>query len=141
MNERMKDMKRIIMILMAVALVALPTMAQSFSSKRSVDNDQQAAQSFSTTEPFRSTSAMQTSGSVYSANPVLNENGTAYNPSEAAMSAHIQNGPRKVIGTNQDGGPTNDESSPIGDAVLPLMLMAIAFCGYIALRRRKALKR
>ena len=142
MNERMKDMKRIIMILMAVALVALPTMAQSFSSKRTVDNDQRAAQSFTTTEPFRSTSAMQTSGSVYSANPVLNENGTAYNPSEAAMSAHIQSGPRKSLGDNpSDPGKTTDESSPIGDAVLPLMLMAVAFCGYIALRRRKALKR
>ena len=138
MNERMKDMKRIIMILMAVALVALPTMAQSFSSKRSVDNDQQAAQSFTTTEPFRSTSAMQTSGSVYSANPVLNENGTAYNPSEAAMSAHIQSGPRKSLGDNPtDPGSTNDENSPIGDAVWPLMLMALAYMGLRVFRARK----
>ena len=130
------------MILMAVALVALPTMAQSFSSKRTVDNDQRAAQSFTTTEPFRSTSAMQTSGSVYSANPVLNENGTAYNPSEAAMSAHMQNGPRKSYGNNQDGGTTTDESSPIGDAVLPLMLMACAYLAFrVARRRREALTR
>jgi len=29
----------------------------------------------------------------------------------------------------------------IGDAVLPLSLMALAFCGVVALRRRKAVKR
>ncbi len=129
-------MKKIVMILMAVALVALPTMAQSFGSKRSVDNDQQAAQSFSTTEPFRSTSAMQTSGSVYSANPTLNGDGTAYNPSEAAFSARSQGGLRKD-GSGTPTTPSGTEGEqPIGDAVLPLLLMACAYLAFRVARRR-----
>lgn len=128
------------MILMAVALVALPSMAQSFSSKRSVDNDQQAAQSFSTTEPFRSTSAMQTSGSVYSANPTLNDDGTAYNPVAAAENTSSAKAGR---GVRKDGLPSTpntegqQDNTPIGDAVLPLMLMALAYLGVRVFSRRK----
>ena len=120
-------MKRIMMIIMAVALVALPTIAQSFG-----EQEQPKAQ-------FQSTSVMQTSGSVYASQPAINEDGTAYNPSATPASS----GPRKAGSlppkpTNQEGDTGN---TPVGDAVLPLMLMALAFCGVIYLRRRKALNR
>ena len=138
MSENYMDMKRLMMILMAAALVALPTMAQSFGSKRSVEQDQQAAQSYTTTEPFRSTSAMQSSGSVYSANPTLNEDGTAYNPSEAAYSARSQNGLRKNgSGTPTTPGNGTEGEQPLGDAVWPLMLMALAYLGVRVSRARK----
>ena len=133
-------MKRLMMILMAAALIALPTMAQSFGSNRSVENDQQAAQSYTTTQPFRSTSAMQSSGSVYSANPSIGSDGTAYNPVTSNPS-----GPRKakkevfdpskpVIDEKTDSGNT-----PIGDAVWPLMLFAGAYLAWsLFFRRRRA---
>ena len=137
-DERMKDMKRIIMILMAAALIALPAMAQSFGSKRSVENDQQAAPNFTTTQPFRSTSAMQTSGSVYSATPVLNENGIATYGNETGISGFSA----KDFGHIRRDPGTEEEfiEQPLGDAVLPLMIMALAFCGVVYLRRKKALK-
>ncbi len=122
-------MKRIVMILMAVALVALPTMAQGFRTQ--VDDKVQ-------TQAFQSTSTMTPVGSVYSANPTLNEDGTAYNPSEAASPAKAGGGPRK-IGPSVSETPDPTDQVPVGDAVLPLMLMALAFCGIVYYRRRKTL--
>ena len=115
-------MKKIMMILMAVALVALPTMAQSFGEQEQP------------TTTFQSTSTMTPSGSAYSANPSLNENGVATAPSAARAGG----GPRKS-GLFPDAPSTEGEqgNTPIGDAVLPLTLMALAFAGVIALRRRK----
>jgi len=82
---------------------------------------------------FQSTSTLQGSGSTYSATPALNADGMAvYNASEAAQT-QAPSGPRRVGPTTPKGDPT-----PLGDAVLPLMLMALAFGGVIYLRRRKA---
>ena len=128
------DMKRLMMILMAVALVALPAMAQSFGSKRSVENDQQAAQSY-TTEPFRSTSAMQGSGSVYSANPMLDANGNASYGGESSSGSS----PKDYGRMRRDPGTESEwvDSQPLGDAVWPLMLMALAYLGVRVFRARK----
>ena len=116
---------RIVMIIMAVALIALPTMAQQ--------------------QEWKSTSTMQGTGSSYV--PQISAVG-ATTVSEMATTtetyspAKAPGGPRR-IGENDDDWGTNphvgegDEGSPIGDAVLPLMLMAIAFGGHIAIRRRK----
>ena len=122
----MKDMRKlVIMMIMGVALMALPTMAQQ--------------------QEWKSTSAMQTSGSSYT--PQVNAVGAAtvgematttetYSPSTAPS------GPRRTTGNNQNPGHTEDESSPIGDAVLPLMLFAGAFlCMRVFLRRKRALSR
>ena len=117
-------MKRIVMILMAVALIALPTMAQSFSQE-----DQLQTQ-------FQSTSTLQGSGSAYSANPSLNADGTAYNPAEASTQAQspaqAPRGPRKMT---TPGAGTTDQ--PVGDAVLPLLLFACAYLGWSLFRARK----
>ena len=126
MNERNNIMKKIMMIVVMVAAVVLPTMAQQF---RTSDQPQ--------TE-FQSTSTMQTSGSAYASQPMLNADGTAYNP--AAAVTPMPDGPRKSFGDNQDPG-YKDSASPIGDAVLPLTLMALAFAGLMYLRRRKAVNR
>lgn len=122
----MKNMKRVVMIIMAVALVSLPTMAQKFK-----EHDQKSVQ-------FQSTSTMAPVNSQYSAQPMLNEDGMAYNPA-TQTSTRSGSGPRKLPGM-----PDNSEyqdNTPLGDAVLPLMLMALAFCGIVALRRRRALNR
>ena len=127
MNERKIDMKaRIVMILMAVALIALPTMAQQ--------------------QEWQSTSAMQTSGSTYS--PQINAIGAegAYQmATTTTTNTYNPGGPHRAKmddddpwGTNQDSGE-KDEGSPIGDAMLPLSLMAMLFAGVVYTRRKKAL--
>ena len=118
---------KIVMIIMAVVLYALPTMAQNME--------------------FRSTSTMQGSGNYVA--PV-----TAVGASSAATSyspAKAPGGPRRVEtpggGSSGEGGTghnnpgTGGYDSPIGDAVLPLTLMALAFCGVVYYRRKKALNR
>jgi len=123
-------MKRIVMIIMAVALVALPTMAQSFGQ-----NDQLQTQ-------FQSTSTLQGSGSTYSANPSLNADGTAYNPAEASAPAHAPragSGPKKASMGLPDLPDTTgkQDNTPIGDPVLPLLLFAGAYLAWNLFFRRK----
>ena len=115
--------------------MALPAMAQSFGNKRSVENDQQAAQNYITTQPFRSTSAMQGSGSVYSANPTVSADGSAYSP----ISSDMPNRGLRKTGTlpNEPDEKDDQDNTPIGDAVLPLMLMALAYLGMRVFRARK----
>ena len=123
--------KLVIMMIMAVALIALPTMAQQ--------------------QEWKSTSAMQTSGSTYT--PQVTEVGAtavagSATTTESYSPAKAPGGPRKVEGVGGgEGGSghsnpgTGDPGSPIGDAVLPLLFLSLAFCGVIYLRRRKALSR
>ena len=61
--------------------------------------------------------------------------GASYSPSKAPSR------PRRSDewGTNQDGGD-KDPGSPIGDAMVPLMVMAAAMAGVVYLRRRRAIK-
>ncbi len=79
--------------------------------------------------------------------------GSAYSPQVTAVGATTvscnvtttetyspTNGPRRVIGTNPDGGEGSNDS-PIGDAMVPLMLCALAFCGVVYFRRKRALNR
>ena len=113
---------------MVALLVSAPTMAQAEAQQ---PNDNQ----------FRSTSTMVGSGSNYSATPTINAGGTANAPTFGG------GGPRyapKPINNDDDWDRRADEdgigrgiSTPVGDAVLPLMLMAVAFAGVIYLRRRK----
>ena len=122
-------MKRIVMIIMAVALIALPTMAQE--------------------DLWQSTSTMQGSGSAYSSQ--INAVGATgvsdmATTTESNSPSKAPSGPRKSgsYGDLFDLGGDTDPSNefPIGDAVLPMLLCAAVFCGVIALRRRReALKR
>lgn len=112
--------------------MALPTMAQTFGTKYAEKPS----------VVFQSTSTMMGSGSTYSANPTLNTDGTAYYNGAAAS------GPRRVKmdgttptpnpGDPESGEQDNTEPGPVGDAVLPLLLMALAFCGVVYMRKRKA---
>lgn len=88
-------------------------------------------------QDWQSTSVMQGSGSTYS--PQVTEVGATSVASEATTTesyspAKAPSGPRKTLinGPESGKGP-----SPIGDAVLPLMLMALAFGAYVAIRKRR----
>ncbi len=128
MNRAIVTKKKVMMIIMAAALIALPTMAQD----------------------WQSTSAMQ-GGSSYSPQvtavgaATVNEMATTtdnYSPSNAPGR------PRRtpIDGSDQGDGdegwtPRTDTDgtglSPIGDALLPLLLMSLAFCGVVYMRRKK----
>ena len=116
-------MKKIIMIIMGVALIALPTMAQQ--------------------QEWKSTSTMQGTGSSYA--PQISVVGATTvgemaTTTESYSPAKAPGGPRRDKENPGDIG-YKDEGSPIGDAVLPLLFLSLAFCGVIYLRRRKALSR
>ena len=58
--------------------------------------------------------------------------GASYSPAKAPS------GPRKEFGKPGETGLSNE--SPVGDAVVPLMVMAVAMAGVVYLRRRRAMK-
>ena len=104
---------------MAVALTALPAMAQD----------------------WQSTSAMQGSGSSYS--PQVTAVGATDVNDMATTTETNQSQPKgpnraKKFDTGGESGQSSEP--PVGDAVLPLMVMAFVFCGVIALRRKRAMK-
>jgi hypothetical protein len=123
----MKNMKNIKVIgyglwVMGVLLVSMPAIAQ-------LSSDPFAATAPTTT--FQSTSALVGSGSDYSSNPTIGDNGTAT---------------IRTIGVRRNenpGTPNEDEIEdeekaewqPIGDAVWPLLLLALAYVGVRARRR------
>ena len=118
MMKIMIDMKKFMMIIMAVALMALPTMAQQ--------------------PDWKSTSTMQGTGSAYA--PQVMEVGATTVPTIATTTESYSpnkapSGPRRGKIDGADDKPSNQ--SPIGDAVLPLMLMAMLFAGVVYTRRKK----
>lgn len=126
----MKDMKNTLMSIVAGVLMTclLPLAANAQDWQNT--NAQQ----------WQTTSVMQGSGSSYSsqvtavgavsASEMATTTTTPYSPSKV--------GPRKSFEDPTDPGITDDNSSPIGDAVLPLLLMAVVFCGAIYFRRKRA---
>ena len=123
-------MRKVVIMIVGVALLALPATAQTFGTQQSEQPN----------AVFQSTSSMQGSGSTYSATPTLNSDGTAaYSGSSTSSSS----GPHRAkkdgpfegnVGTDTPPGP----GDPIGDALLPLLLMSLAFCGYLYLRRKRS---
>lgn len=121
-KKRMKDMKTIVKIMVISMLwLCAPAEAQVL-----VDEVQPAA-------TFQSTSTMTGSGSVYSSNPVLNEEGSAVYGGGASYSpAHAQGRPRKAPDPISSDDDLDEDTgtgldTPVGDALLPLLLMALAF--------------
>ena len=91
-------------------------------------------------QEWQSTSSMQESGSRYSSKvtPVgATGVGAMSSTTSSFAPAQAPSGPRREKEKAGEVGETGDLNSPIGDAVLPLMLMAFAFSGVVALRRRK----
>ena len=89
-------------------------------------------------QEWQSTSTMQGSGSAYSSQ-VTAVGATGVNSlagAAASAPANAPTGPRRV-GSTELSDPNRSNDSPLGDAVLPLMLMALAFGGVVAFRRRK----
>ena len=102
---------------------------------------------------FRSTSTMVSSGSAYSATPALNSDGTAAysgsapasGPRRAKMDDPDPSNPFINPGTGEpstigDVGNPNEPGTPIGDALIPLALLALMYVCVRTFRRRRALR-
>ena len=94
------------------------------------------------TNTFRSTSVMQGSGSAYSANPLLNADGTA--AYQGASYAPKRPGQIRKDGNPFEGGgtlPSNpvEPGTPLGDGLIPLLLMALVFMSVKALLKKQRL--
>ncbi len=116
-------MKKFIMIVIAAAIV-LPAMAQNFTQPR---------------DPAIQSQKIMTTGATYNGTvyePFNNTTPAEYNP-VATAPAKAPNGPRKGFLDPSNPGPQSNED-PIGDAVLPLLLMSLAFAGVIYFRKRHA---
>ena len=164
--KKFKNMKKTLMILMAVALIALPTMAQqSWNNQQSVYGQQyrQRSTPMSTSTyhntTFHSTgSSMMHTGSSYSARPVINYYGSAVSngggPNRRRGLINWGSGDDTGGGAGGTGGGEGEggyvgdiggggggglvtpdygddddrpNGSPLGDAALPLLLLACAF--------------
>lgn len=99
-------------------LVSMPTMAQEWES----------------------TSSMQGSGSAYSAQVTAVGATSAADMGTTTTANYSPGRPGQVrkgfLDPNNPGNQSNE--SPIGDAVLPLAFMALAFAGVIYFRKRRA---
>ena len=84
---------------------------------------------------FQSTSTMDGSGSAYSSNPTLDEDGTASSPSGSPAKA--PSAPKRGLGLPGVPDTTDDPGNvPIGDAALPLLLMALGYA-FVRYRRKQ----
>jgi len=124
MNDKIiKDMKKYMMIMVLGALMAclIPAHAQ-------------------TAQDWKSTSSMPVSGSTLA--PQVTTVGATAVAQQATTTADYtattvgNKGIHRELGHGTDAGNQSNES-PIGDAVLPLMVFAMLFGGYIAWRKRR----
>lgn len=121
--------KLVLLMILAAALISLPALAQN-------------------AQDWQSTSAMKGSGSSYSPQVTavgavgVSEMGTTTTGGNSSHKAK-----RSFDGGTYEGGGTNpgetgfqDDGSPIGDALLPLLLMSLAFGMFVYFRRKQTLK-
>ena len=116
-NRALVAKKRIVMILMAVALMALPTMAQE-------------------QEQWKSTSIMSGASGYTAPITEVGSSSVGQMATTTGSAAKAPGGPRRDKIGGADDKPSSQ--SPVGDAVLPLVLMALTFAGVIYFRKRKA---
>ncbi len=117
----MKNNIATLIVIVMLAVFALPAKAQQFNTFGGAVAPQAS---------FQSTSTMQGSGSAYSSNPMINSDGTASYEGASYSPAQAPSGPNKA----KQGWTI--EGTPIGDAVLPLMLCALAYLIVRATRKR-----
>ena len=118
--------KLVLLMILAAALMALPALAQTFGANQTEQPN----------AAFQSTSTLSGSGSSYSANPTLNSDGTA-TYDNATYSSPQNSGPRRA---KMEDPITPDPSSkiPLGDALLPLLFMSLAFGMFVYFRRKRS---
>ena len=135
----MIEMKKVIVISSLLLAINFTAVAQIFGATQG--GEQKAFGATAPSATFQSTSSMPGSGSEYSSNPTLNADGTAAYQGEANSSSKTNHQPRRAKKEGDESNPgITEEDNPIGDAVLPLLLMSLAFGMFVYFRRRKTVK-
>jgi hypothetical protein len=129
-NERMKYMRRVIGLISLLLALSLSATAQIIGATQ--QEEQQAYGASAPGAAFQSTSALPASGSEYTPNPELNADGTASYGGASYAPAAAPKHPGNIKRT-----PTPEKQGPLGDAVVPLMLIACAYAIYKVRSRRK----
>lgn len=132
-------MKHIVYILSVACLLVLGTkQAQAvdykpYTSTSCVNQRYDAAAA--PTIGFSSTSAYATDDWTNPTTPMLNADGSV--SAGAYMAEQVVSGPHRIVNPDADDedDTENGASVPLGDALLPLLLMAAAFC---LIRRKRA---
>ena len=135
----MKYMRRVIGLISLLLALSLSATAQIIGATQ--QEEQQAFGASAPSAAFQSTSTMSGSGSTYSANPELNADGSAtYEGASYAPAKSI----RRPGGVRKDGFNDTEhqnnpnDPTPLGDAVLPLMLLLCAYAVYKVRARKEA---
>lgn len=122
-------MKRVIVISSLLLAISFTAVAQIAGPTQ--QEEQNAFGASAPSAAFQSTSSMSGSGSTYSANPELNADGTA-----TLEGASYSPAKPKKPGTIHKAPPINPD--PLGDALLPLLLMSLAFGMFVYFRRKRS---
>ena len=132
----MKDMKKVIVISSLLLAISFTAVAQVAGPTQ--QEEQNAFGASAPSAAFQSTSSMSGSGSTYSANPELNADGTAAYEGGSYTSAKspLIGGPRR----NPSVDPKDPGNTPLGDTLLPLLMMSLAFGMFVYFRRKQTLK-
>ena len=125
-------MKKVIVISSLLLAISFTAVAQIAGPTQ--QEEQNAFGASAPSAAFQSTSALPASGSEYTPNPELNADGTAAYQGETYSPAKAARRPEGVrTHTSNPRDPT-----PIGDAVLPLLLMSLAFGMFVYFRRKRS---
>jgi len=132
----MKYMRRVIGLISLLLALSFSATAQIIGATQ--QEEQQAFGASAPSAAFQSTSALPSSGSEYSPNPTLNADGTA---SYGGASYAPAKAPKRPGGVRKGEIPNPDVegqgNEPLGDAVVPLLLIACAYAIYKVRARRK----
>ena len=122
-------MKNRLYIIALLSIVTIVANAQPFNTNQEANQD---------VRTHRVIHGGAYTGTVYE--PFSNTTPSEQSVIGSQLSNRNTSGPRRSKEPNQDPGITDDDSSPIGDAVLPLLLMAAAFAAVVAVRRKRTAK-
>ena len=122
-------MRNILNIIIICCLATVSTFAQMTSSRSS----------FGQSDYDEMTSSRAVMNSPRYSSPIYEpfSNTLPSEQTEMTSTGVHKGGPRKSKEGNTDPGITDDNSSPIGDALFPLLAMALVFGGITLLRKRR----
>lgn len=125
-------MRNILSIIIICSLVTMSAFAQMTSSRSS----------FGQSDYDEMTSSRAVMNSPRYSSPIYEpfSNTLPSEQTEMTSTGVHKGGPRKSKEDNTDPGITDDESSPIGDTLLPLLALALAFGAVTYFRRKRLAK-
>lgn len=141
-DTKRNTMKRNTLSILLIALLALGAMQASAveyrNCYRSMQNMEYRAQTVSVSAPaatFQSTSAY--ASEEWAENPMLNSDGTINEGAYMGGRNNAPGGPRRIVNPDDEDEDDKENGTPLGDALIPLFLLAMAYGGWRFLRRRK----